>query len=85
MAQPFVSGVSYAILPSAFLAHWKMWVAKPLVTERPERIDNSLMLCEHGLLLIDPAAPEDFRDDAICVVEEKHWRMFAERFADDTY
>lgn len=43
------------------------------------------MLCEHGLLLIDPMAAEDFRDDAICVVEEKNWPLLAERLAQNHY
>ncbi|KAI0044824.1 cysteine proteinase [Auriscalpium vulgare] len=66
--------VPCALIPAAFVRAWKLWILRPAGHTRPERLDNSPFICEHGLLVLDPNAGD--LDKAVCNLVRMHdWRL----------
>ncbi|KAF8911983.1 hypothetical protein CPB84DRAFT_1760942 [Gymnopilus junonius] len=62
----------HAVIPSLFIKNWKRWVNNPTDQARPDTIDNSQFLCEHGHLLFDPNYSNDL-DSSITIIESSQW------------
>ncbi|KAJ3510286.1 hypothetical protein NLJ89_g4765 [Agrocybe chaxingu] len=63
--------IQCAIVPSPFIKKWKRWLNSP-DNARPEGIDNSSFICEHGLLLLDPNCSTDL-DSSVVVIQREDW------------
>ncbi|KAK7054721.1 hypothetical protein VNI00_003184 [Paramarasmius palmivorus] len=64
--------VPNAIVPSSFIRQWRQWLGKPTEYERPARVDNSVFLCEHELLSLDPNCPSDLDHD-VTIIKLSEW------------
>ncbi|KAH8116817.1 cysteine proteinase [Phellopilus nigrolimitatus] len=72
--QSIMDNIPCAIVPSAFIHEWTSWLVKPGEARRPVAIDNSYMLCDHGLLNVDLSDEFDF-DDTLAVVTRAEWDL----------
>lgn len=72
-----LENVPCAILPAHFVRLWRKWVTRPTDGPRPEGVNNSQFLCEHGHLLFDPNCPNDW-DTSIAVVQMTEWMLLAD-------
>ena len=50
---------------------------RPAEVSRPDGVDNSQFLCEHGLLALDPNANSDM-DSSVAVVKRTDWEIIQE-------
>ncbi|CDO68332.1 hypothetical protein BN946_scf184799.g59 [Trametes cinnabarina] len=64
--------VPCAIIPSQFVRSWRQWVMRPNELARPEAVDNSQFICEHGLLAFDPNESGDM-DSSMTIVKRSDW------------
>lgn len=62
-----------ALVPFSFIRDWRLWISKPKDTPRPEAIDNSWWICEHGSLTHDPNCPGDL--DGMVLILRTEWNM----------
>ncbi|KAG1891149.1 hypothetical protein F4604DRAFT_1876310 [Suillus subluteus] len=74
-----LENVPCAILPAHFVRLWRKWVTRPTDGRRPEGVNNSQFLCEHGHLLFDPNCPNDW-DTSIAVVQMTEWMLLADLY-----
>lgn len=74
-----LENVPCAILPAHFVRLWRKWVTRPTDGPRPEGVNNSQFLCEHGHLLFDPNCPNDW-DTSIAVVQMTEWILLADLY-----
>ncbi|KAG1827163.1 cysteine proteinase [Suillus subaureus] len=74
-----LENVPCAILPAHFVRLWRKWVTRPTDGPRPEGVNNSQFLCEHGHLLFDPNCPNDW-DTSIAVVQMTEWMLLADLY-----
>jgi hypothetical protein len=72
-----LENVPCAILPAQFVRIWRKWISRPAEGPRPEMVDNSQFLCEHGHLIFDPNCPNDW-DTSIAVVQMTEWTLLAD-------
>uniref|UniRef100_A0A0W0FLB1 ubiquitinyl hydrolase 1 n=1 Tax=Moniliophthora roreri TaxID=221103 RepID=A0A0W0FLB1_MONRR len=68
----FFENVPCAIIAASFLRHWRRWLGKPTENERPEKVDNSLFFCEHGMLSLDPDCPADLNHE-VSIIRLSEW------------
>lgn len=71
--------MTYALLPTTFMVQWNAWTASPTTNSRPESIDTRFLLCEHGLLNVDPSREVDLDSDLVWVIKYDHWLSLADR------
>ncbi|OCH88183.1 cysteine proteinase [Obba rivulosa] len=64
--------VPCAILPAHFVRMWRHWLLRPGEAPRPDGIDNSQFVCEHGELCIDPNCANDL-DSSVAIVKRSDW------------
>ncbi|OAX36669.1 cysteine proteinase [Rhizopogon vinicolor AM-OR11-026] len=74
-----LDNVPCAILPAQFVRLWRKWIGRPTEGPRPEVVDNSQFLCEHGHLVFDPNCPNDW-DSSIAVVQMTEWALLADLY-----
>jgi ubiquitin carboxyl-terminal hydrolase 48 len=74
-----LENVPCAILPAHFVRLWRKWVTRPTDGPRPEGVNNSQFLCEHGHLIFDPNCPNDW-DTSIAVVQMTEWMLLADLY-----
>ena len=67
-----LENVPGAIVPAQFIRSWKHWLARPADALRPEMVDNTSFMCEHGMLLFDPNSPGDL-NTSITMVKRSDW------------
>lgn len=72
-----LENVPCAILPAHFVRLWRKWVTRPTDGPRPEGVNNSQFLCEHGHLVFDPNCPNDW-DNSIAVVQMTEWMLLTD-------
>ena len=71
--------VPCAIVPSQFVRAWRQWVMRPGEVIRPETVDNSSLICEHGQLAFDPNASGDL-DTSMAIVKRSDWDALEELY-----
>ncbi|KAL4067914.1 hypothetical protein J3A83DRAFT_4097639 [Scleroderma citrinum] len=64
--------VPCAVIPTHFVRTWRKWLGRPTDSPRPDGADNSSLLCEHGNLIFDPNAPNDW-DCNIALIQMSEW------------
>ena len=69
--------VPCAIVVAQFVRAWRQWLLRPSEIVRPDTIDNSLLLCEHGQLIFDPNCSGDL-DSSIVFVKRTDWNVLEE-------
>ncbi|EPT06051.1 hypothetical protein FOMPIDRAFT_1034036 [Fomitopsis schrenkii] len=74
-----LENVPCAIVPAQFVRAWRQWILRPTEVSRPDRVDNSQFLCEHGLLALDPNVNSDM-DSSIAVVKRNDWETIQELY-----
>lgn len=62
-----------ALIPVPFVRAWRKWLFHP-VNERPESVDTSQFMCEHGLLALDPNIPGDL-DGVAAIISRDDWTV----------
>jgi len=67
-----LENVPCAIVLAQFVRSWKHWLARPADALRPEMVDNSSLMCEHGMLLFDPNSPGDL-NTSITMIKRSDW------------
>lgn len=65
---------SFAIIPLDFFRGWLLWLNNPADHNRPDRLDNTPFLCEHGLLTLDPNCPSDIEITAT-IIRRSDWEV----------
>ena len=68
-----------AIVPSHFVRSWRQWLMRPSEVSRPDSIDNSQFICEHGLLAFDPNVGGDV-DTSMAVIKRTDWAVIEEMY-----
>ncbi|GJJ12668.1 hypothetical protein Clacol_006912 [Clathrus columnatus] len=66
-------GVRQALIGADFFRRWRAWISRPYDKPRPESIDNSWLLCEHGKLVVDPS--KDL-GTSVLLITLKDWENF---------
>ncbi|KAL7283349.1 hypothetical protein ACG7TL_002778 [Trametes sanguinea] len=74
-----LEGVSCAIVPTQFVRSWRQWIMRPSEVPRPQAIDNSEFICEHGLLAFDPNFGGDM-DGSMTVIKRSDWDALEELY-----
>ena len=64
--------VPCAIVPAYFVRTWKQWLMHPADIPRPDGVDNSEFICQHGRLVIDPNVQSDLDTSAV-IITRKDW------------
>ncbi|TBU50715.1 cysteine proteinase [Dichomitus squalens] len=72
--------VPCAIVPSQFVRAWRQWVMRPGEVSRPETVDNSSFVCEHGQLAFNPNVPGDM-DTSMAIVRLSDWSALKELYS----
>ncbi|KAM5535206.1 hypothetical protein V8D89_011142 [Ganoderma adspersum] len=72
--------VPCAIVSSQFVRSWRQWVLRPGEVSRPETVDNSTFICEHGLLAFDPNVAGDL-DTSMTIVKRNDWNALEELYS----
>lgn len=67
-----------AIVPSQFARSWRNWIMRPSEVSRPENVDNSQFICEHGLLTFDPNVSGDLDSSSMTIIKRNDWEALAE-------
>lgn len=67
-----LENVPCAIVPAHFIRAWKQWLFRPAELPRPDVVDNSQFICEHGLLNLDPNCSNDL-DANVAVITRSDW------------
>lgn len=70
--------VPCALVPADFARTWKQYIYRPMKYPRPEILDTTCFVCEHGKLNIDPNSND--LDSTICVVRRDDWDALAEMY-----
>ncbi|KAI0064483.1 cysteine proteinase [Artomyces pyxidatus] len=65
--------VPCALIPSSFVKTWKFWILRPGRHPRPDQVDTASLVCEHGLLPLDPNAGD--LDKSVCLVRMQDWQV----------
>ncbi|EPQ58342.1 cysteine proteinase [Gloeophyllum trabeum ATCC 11539] len=68
-----------AIIPPEFVSAWRQWVRQPSQVQRPDKVDNSMFICRHGLLLIDPSSAIDI-DGSVAVIPMGEWAVLKNHY-----
>ncbi|KAG0370867.1 Ubiquitin carboxyl-terminal hydrolase 48 [Gamsiella multidivaricata] len=64
----------YVVSQEGFMKSWLNYVKRPMGNARPTTIDNSSLLCRHGLFVFDLHHPVDAENDEdIFLVKEDEW------------
>lgn len=66
-----LENVPCALVPAQFIRAWRQWLFHP-ANERPESVDTSQFICEHGLLVLDPNVPGDLDVNA-AIIRRNDW------------
>ncbi|KAG6851255.1 hypothetical protein H0H93_011691 [Arthromyces matolae] len=66
------NNVSCPVIPLHFAEKWRKWLNQPSDCSRPEQIDNSCFICEHGRLNFDPNVPEEL-DSSVLLISKSDW------------
>lgn len=69
-----LENVPCAIIPAHFVRSWRQWLLRPAEVPRPDSVDNSQFICEHGLLSLDPNAGTDL-DSSVAIVKRSDWKV----------
>ncbi|TFY64882.1 hypothetical protein EVJ58_g2344 [Rhodofomes roseus] len=68
-----------AIVPAQFVRAWRQWLLRPAEVSRPDKLDNSLFICEHGLLTLDPNVNSDM-DTSVTIIKRTDWATIEELY-----
>lgn len=66
-----LENVPCALVPAQFIRAWRQWLFHP-ANERPESVDTSQFICDHGLLVLDPNSPGDLDVNA-AIIRRSDW------------
>ncbi|TFK92421.1 cysteine proteinase [Polyporus arcularius HHB13444] len=72
--------VPCAIVPSQFVRSWRQWLMRPSEVPRPETLDNSQFMCEHGRLAFDPNISGDL-DASMTIIKRNDWDALEELYS----
>lgn len=59
--------IPQALIGADFVRQWRAWINKPYDQPRPQMIDSSWLICQHGGLVVDPNLPEDLGSSVVPV------------------
>ncbi|KAF8843558.1 cysteine proteinase [Paxillus ammoniavirescens] len=68
-----------AVLPADFVRTWRKWLSRPTEAPRPNKVDTSPLFCEHGNLVFDPNAQNDW-DSSIALIQMSEWLILHELY-----
>ncbi|EMD38059.1 hypothetical protein CERSUDRAFT_113204 [Gelatoporia subvermispora B] len=71
--------VPCAILAAQFVRSWRQWLLRPGEAPRPDGIDNSHFICEHGELCIDPNCANDL-DSSVAIIKRSDWDILEDLY-----
>ncbi|KAH9934725.1 cysteine proteinase [Fomitopsis serialis] len=77
-----LENVPCAIVPAQFVRAWRQWLLRPAEVPRPDRLNNSLFVCEHGLLVLDPNVNSDM-DTSVAIIKRTDWNTIEELYSGD--
>lgn len=69
-----LENVPCAVVSAHFIRIWRKWVGRPTDFARPDAVDTSSFLCEHGNLVFDPNAPNDW-DFNVALIQMSEWAI----------
>ncbi|KAI0721718.1 cysteine proteinase [Cerioporus squamosus] len=72
--------VPCAVVPSQFVRSWRQWLMRPSEVPRPETLDNSQFVCEHGRLAFDPNVSGDL-DASMTIIKRSDWDALEELYS----
>ncbi|GBE82261.1 cysteine proteinase [Sparassis latifolia] len=75
-----LENVPCAIVPAHFVRAWRQWLLHPVEVQRPESVDNSQFLCEHGLLCLDPNSGTDL-DSSVAIIKRSDWDVLEDIYS----
>ncbi|KAI0934305.1 hypothetical protein AcV5_006190 [Taiwanofungus camphoratus] len=75
-----LENVPCAIIPAHFVRSWRQWLLRPAEVPRPDSVDNSQFICEHGLLSLDPNAGTDL-DSSVAIVKRSDWKVLEDIYS----
>ncbi|OBZ75519.1 Ubiquitin carboxyl-terminal hydrolase 48 [Grifola frondosa] len=75
-----LENVPCAIVPAQFIRSWRQWLLRPGEVCRPEGVDNSSFICEHGMLVLDPNSASDL-DSSVAIIKRSDWDVLEELYS----
>lgn len=72
-----LENVPCAVLPADFVRIWRKWLSRPAEISRPDKVDTSPLFCQHGRLVFDPNAPNDWDSD-VALIQMSEWLILQE-------
>ncbi|KAI6138857.1 hypothetical protein EDD17DRAFT_1782678 [Pisolithus thermaeus] len=67
-----LENVPCAVVSAHFVRLWRKWLGRPTDISRPDVVETSTLFCEHGNLVFDPNAPNDW-DCNIALIQLSEW------------
>lgn len=67
--------VPCALVPARFVRLWRQWLIRPTESPRPDTIDNTVFLCEHDKLVLDPNSSADLDVSVVAVIKRSDWNI----------
>lgn len=67
-----LENVPCAVVSAHFVRLWRKWLGRPTDIPRPDAVETSTLFCEHGNLVFDPNAPNDW-DCNIALIQFSEW------------
>lgn len=67
-----LENVPCAVISAHFVRLWRKWLGRPTDIPRPDLVETSTLFCEHGNLVFDPNAPNDW-DCNIALIQLSEW------------
>ncbi|KAI6132145.1 hypothetical protein EDD16DRAFT_1891250 [Pisolithus croceorrhizus] len=67
-----LENVPCAVVSAHFVRLWRKWLGRPTDIPRPDVVETSTLFCEHGNLVFDPNAPNDW-DCNIALIQLSEW------------
>ncbi|KAH9951255.1 cysteine proteinase [Amylocystis lapponica] len=75
-----LENVPCAIVPAQFVRSWRQWLLRPGEVPRPDSVDNSQFICEHGLLSFDPNLGSDL-DSSVALIKRSDWDVLEDLYS----
>ncbi|KAI6045712.1 hypothetical protein EDC04DRAFT_2877115 [Pisolithus marmoratus] len=67
-----LENVPCAVVSAHFVRLWRKWLGRPTDIPRPDAVETSNLFCEHGNLIFDPNAQNDW-DCNIALIQLSEW------------
>ncbi|KAG8769316.1 hypothetical protein FRC15_004641 [Serendipita sp. 397] len=75
-----LTGVTYALIPTNWVRSWMSWIGEPRRHSRPADVDNSIFLCSHDLLALDPCDATSLMNTDLSLVTLMQWEKIVAHY-----